>query len=78
MNADGTGDHAILANTVFSVEPRWSVNDQLVFMSLMNGSELDIDVMNVDGTELRQLTDTETMVTPCGLGWNRTFARSRG
>lgn|GEM_PF-1806206 len=56
MNADGTGDHAVLANTVFSVEPRWSVNDQLVFMSLMNGSELEIYVMNADGTHLRQLT----------------------
>ena len=42
MNADGTGDHAILANTVFGVEPQWSVNDSIVFMSLMNGSKLDI------------------------------------
>ncbi len=58
MNADGTGSHAILANTVFSVEPRWSVNDQLVFMSLMNGSGLDIYVMNVDGTALRRLTSS--------------------
>jgi Tol biopolymer transport system component len=58
MNVDGTGDHAILANTVFSVEPRWSVNDQLVFMSLMNGSDLQIYVMNVDGTALRQLTSS--------------------
>jgi Tol biopolymer transport system component len=58
MNVDGTGDHAVLANTVFSVEPRWSVNDQLVFMSLMNGSELEIYVMNVDGTGLLQLTSS--------------------
>lgn len=58
MNADGTGSHTILANTVFSVEPRWSVNDQLVFMSLMNGSGLDIYVMNVDGTALRRLTSS--------------------
>jgi Tol biopolymer transport system component len=57
MNANGTGDHTVLANTVFSVEPRWSLNDQLVFMSLMNGSELEIYVMNVDGTQLRQLTE---------------------
>jgi len=57
MNADGTDDHAILANTVFSVEPRWSVNDQVVFMSLMNGSKLDIYVVNADGTSLRQLTN---------------------
>lgn len=55
-NADGTGDHAILANTRFSVEPRWSVNDSIVFMSLMNGSNLDIYVMNTDGTGLRRLT----------------------
>jgi hypothetical protein len=31
MNADGTGDHAVLANTVFSVEPQWSVKGQIVF-----------------------------------------------
>jgi len=57
MNVDGTGDHAILANTLFSVEPRWSINGQLVFMSLMNGSgDLQIYVINIDGTGLRQLT----------------------
>lgn len=57
MNADGLGDHAVLPNTVFSVEPRWSVNGQLVFMSMMNGSNLDIYVMNVDGTGIRRLTN---------------------
>jgi Tol biopolymer transport system component len=56
MNADGTGDHAILAKSVFSVEPRWSIKDQVVFMSLMGGSGLDIYVMNADGTDLRRLT----------------------
>jgi Tol biopolymer transport system component len=56
MNVDGTGDDAILPDTLFSVEPRWSVSEQLVFMSLMGGSELEIYVMNVDGTDLRQLT----------------------
>ena len=58
MNADGTGDHAVLANTLFSVEPRWSVNNQLAFMSYMNSSDLQIYVMNSDGTGLRQLTST--------------------
>lgn len=58
MNADGTGDRAVLANTVFSVEPRWSVNNQLVFMSYMDGSgALQIYTINVDGTGLRQLTN---------------------
>jgi Tol biopolymer transport system component len=57
MNADGTGDHAILANTPFSVELRWSVNDSIVFMSLMNGSGLDIYVMKLDGTGLLRLTN---------------------
>ena len=56
MNADGTGDHAILANTVFSVEPRWSVTRQITFMSLMHGSALQIYVMHDDGTGLMQLT----------------------
>lgn len=56
MNADGTGDHAILAKTVFSVEPRWSIRNQVVFMSLMGGSGLEVYVMNVDGTDLRRLT----------------------
>jgi len=57
MNADGTGDHAVLANTLFSVEPRWSVNDQLVFMSLMNSADLQIYVMSIDGTNLRRNAD---------------------
>jgi Tol biopolymer transport system component len=56
MNVDGTGDHAILSNTLFSVEPRWSVSGQIVFMSLMHGSTLEIYVMNADGTDLRPLT----------------------
>jgi len=57
MNMDGTGDHAVLPHTRFSVEPRWSVNNQLVFMSLMNSSELQIYVMNADGSQLQQLTN---------------------
>jgi Tol biopolymer transport system component len=64
MNADRSGDHAILAGTVFSVEPRWSVNDQIVFMSLMNGGNLEIFVMNVDGTGLRQLTEGANNADP--------------
>jgi Tol biopolymer transport system component len=64
MNADGTGDHAVLANTVFSVEPRWSVNNQIVFMSLMNGGNLEIYVMNVDGRGVTQLTDGANNADP--------------
>jgi Tol biopolymer transport system component len=64
MNADGTGDHAILPNTLFSVEPRWSVNNELVFMSYMNSSDLEIYVMNVDGIDLRQLTSGANNADP--------------
>lgn len=57
MNADGSGDHAILAATLFSVEPRWSVRNQIVFMSMLKGDgQLHIFVMNADGTGLQQLT----------------------
>jgi len=56
MNADGSADRSVLAATTFSVEPRWSVNDQIVFMSLMGGSNLEIYVMNSDGSGLVQLT----------------------
>lgn len=59
MNGDGTGDHAVLSNTLFSVEPRWSVNGQLVFMSLMGGTgDLEIYVINVDGSGLSELTNS--------------------
>lgn len=58
MNADGTGDHAILTHTRFSVEPRWSINNQITFMSYMDGGLLNIYVMNLDGTGLRRLTNT--------------------
>ncbi len=57
MNSDGTGDQVILANTLFSVEPRWSVHGQIVFMSMMNSPDLQIYVMDPDGTALRQLTN---------------------
>ncbi len=56
MNADGTDDAAILSATVFSVEPRWSVDNQVVFMSLMNGNYLEVYLMHSDGTGLEQLT----------------------
>ena len=56
MNADGTGDHAVLAGTLFSVEPRWSVQNRLVFMSLMSSSDLRVFTMNPDGSGLQQLT----------------------
>jgi hypothetical protein len=49
MSADGTDDRAILPNTLFSMEPRWSVNGQIVFMSLMNSGNLQVCVMNSDG-----------------------------
>jgi len=56
MNLDGSGDHAILTNKVFCVEPHWSINNQIVFMSLMGGSTLDIYTINTDGSSLTQLT----------------------
>ncbi len=57
MNADGTGDRVILANAGLSIEPRWSVNSSIVFMSLLNGPTYDVYTMNVDGTGLRRLTN---------------------
>jgi TolB protein len=57
VNADGTDDHSVLADTLFSVEPRWSVKNQVVFMSLMGGTGyLQVYLMNSDGSGLRQLT----------------------
>jgi Tol biopolymer transport system component len=64
MNADGTGDHAVLSSTPFSVEPRWSANGQVVFMSLMGGSDLEVFAMNTDGTNLKQLTSQGTNGDP--------------
>jgi Tol biopolymer transport system component len=64
MNADGTDDRAILPNTLFSVEPRWSVNGQIVFMSLMDSSNLEVYLMNSDGAGLRQLTSGATNADP--------------
>jgi Tol biopolymer transport system component len=55
MNADGSGDGVILPTSDFSVEPRWSVHNQIAFMSRMNGGQ-QIFVMNADGTDIRQLT----------------------
>jgi Tol biopolymer transport system component len=57
MNADGSGDHAILTNTQFSLEPRWSVDNRIVFMSYMGGGAyFEIYVMHSDGSALTPLT----------------------
>jgi TolB protein len=55
MNVDGSADQIILAKSDFSVEPRWSVNNQIVFMKRINESQ-QIFVMNSDGTNVKQLT----------------------
>ncbi len=55
MNSDGSQDKVVLAQNNFSVEPRWSVNDKIVFMNKLN-SRLNIFTMNIDGTNLQQLT----------------------
>ncbi len=57
MNLDGSGDHAILADALFAVEPRWSSRGMIVFMSYLSGEPgLNLHVMNADGSGLRQLT----------------------
>jgi Tol biopolymer transport system component len=58
MNANGRDDHVILGPTRFSIEPRWSVRNQIVFASLMHGSQLEVYRMNANGTSLVQLTFT--------------------
>jgi Tol biopolymer transport system component len=70
MNVDGTGDHVILANTQFSVEPRWSVKDQIVFMSLMHSTDLQIYVMNADGSQLEQLTHFDPPYEAGDTNWS--------
>jgi TolB protein len=55
MNADGSGDQIILPESDFSVEPRWSVNNQVVFMSRRSGGQ-HVFTMNIDGTMVKQLT----------------------
>ncbi len=57
MNTDGSNDHVLLAGSNFSVEPRWSVKNQIVFMGFRNGS-MNIVTMNSDGSNLQQLTTT--------------------
>jgi Tol biopolymer transport system component len=64
MNADGSDDHVILGPTRFSIEPHWSVRNQIVFASLMHGNQLEIYRMNPDGTGLVQLTFTAINADP--------------
>ncbi len=63
MNSDGLQDRTILAQSDFSVEPRWSVNDQIVFMSKTNAG-LNIFTMDTDGTNMQQLTSQDNNGDP--------------
>ena len=55
INADGTGDCVVLPKSDFSVEPRWSVNNFVVFMSYRTGTQ-QIFTMKTDGSQLIQRT----------------------
>ncbi len=63
MNLDGSDDHSILGGIGFSVEPRWSVKDKIVFMGFRNGF-MNILTMNVDGSDSKQLTDSSNNGDP--------------
>jgi Tol biopolymer transport system component len=57
MNADGTNDHLVLANLVLGIEPRWSVQDLIVFMSYADAPGLNIYTVDLAGGGLRRLTN---------------------
>ena len=56
MNVDGSDDHAIFGGSSLNAEPRWSVIDRVVFFSNMSGDFINVYAVNIDGTDLRQLT----------------------
>ncbi|MGV8840719.1 MAG: TolB family protein [Bauldia sp.] len=61
MNIDGTDAHPVIAEPEFQIwQPEWSPDGaRIVFAGRREGEAPDIYVMNVDGTGMTQLTDTE-------------------
>ncbi|MCP4216057.1 MAG: hypothetical protein GY765_15505, partial [bacterium] len=64
MNADGTGQTIITKNTVHDRSPSWSPDGaRIVFLSYRD-SKIELYIIDVNGTNLKQLTYTDGAVMP--------------
>jgi TolB protein len=56
MNADGTGQSALTNNTIGDLTPNWSTDGAKIFFHRNVSGFLQLFVMNVQGTEVTQIT----------------------
>ena len=56
MNADGTNQHQLTANTRDNIQPSWSPDGTRIAFASNRDGDYEIFVMNADGTDQRQLT----------------------
>lgn len=57
-DANGCNDRVVFTSR-FAVEPRWSVTNRIVFMSMMNGPLLDVYTIDPSGKDLQRLTENQ-------------------
>jgi TolB protein len=58
VNADGSGLINVTQNTAFDAEPNWSPDGaRLAFSSSRDNSQLDVYVVDVDGRNIKRLTN---------------------
>jgi Tol biopolymer transport system component len=58
MNADGSGQRALLLGLDSATEPDWSSLGRIVFIGSAGGSKADVYTVGDDGSNLKQLTFT--------------------
>lgn len=58
INADGSDFRQVEKRNLDSIAPAWVGNDRLIFSGDMGDTHWDLYIINLDGSELGQLTDT--------------------
>ena len=70
MNSDGSGQTRLTNNSVRDDFPTWSPDGRKIAFLRQNGSVYSINLMNADGTDVRQITSLSLISSLFGMSWS--------
>ena len=70
MNADGSGQTRLTNNSFSDDFPTWSPDGRTIAFLRQSGGVFSINVMNADGTNVRQITTLSPVTNIFGMSWS--------